>query len=102
MGVIFYTSTIPGRNLPSIFPSQDVLFHIIAYMALGFFFSRALKNSFSNLQRWQMVLFAVLFGLVYGISDEFHQLFVPYRIVSGMDIFVDTLGSFIGGLLYKK
>jgi VanZ family protein len=102
MGFIFYASSVSGSKIPSIFPSQDVLFHIVAYIALGFFFARALKNTFSILKRWHLVIFAALFGLAYGISDEFHQLFTPYRCVSGMDIFVDTLGSFIGGLLYKK
>lgn len=101
MGVIFYTSTIPGSNVPSLFPSQDIVYHITAYIALGFFFSRACKRSFPGLKRAELVLFAIIFGLIYGISDEFHQFFVPNRCVSGFDIFIDTLGSFIGGLLYR-
>lgn len=101
MGFIFYASTIPGSNIPSLFPSQDIFFHMLAYIGLGFFFSRALKNTFSRLKRWHWVIFAACFGLLYGISDEFHQLFVPNRSVSGMDIFIDALGGLIGGLLYK-
>lgn len=39
---------------------------------------------------------AVLFCLVYAISDEVHQYFVPGRACRVFDMFIDTLGSSFG------
>ncbi len=40
--------------------------------------------------------------VLYGISDEFHQWFVPYRVVSVMDILADIAGSVLGIGIYIK
>jgi VanZ family protein len=101
MGLIFYVSSIPGRNLPVLFPSQDIVFHLLAYLLLAYFFSRALKKSFVNIRWHKIILFTVIFGVAYGVSDEIHQFFVPYRCVSGFDVFMDGIGSFIGSLIYR-
>jgi DNA polymerase-1 len=42
----------------------------------------------------------VNFGIIYGLSDEFHQYFVPGRYASGLDLFLDTIGSIFGSVLY--
>jgi VanZ family protein len=34
----------------------------------------------------------VLFCLVYGMTDEFHQSFIPRRSVSGLDLLADLAG----------
>jgi VanZ family protein len=47
----------------------------------------------------KIILFTVIFGLVYGLSDEFHQLYVPGRSCSGFDLIIDTAGSFLGSLI---
>lgn len=100
MGFIFYFSSLPGINIPGLFPYQDVVFHISLYALLGYFLARALKNTYSKLTLLKMVLFTVLFGTLYGASDEFHQLFVPHRYVSAFDLFMDSIGSFMGSLFY--
>jgi len=41
---------------------------------------------------WLPILIAVL----YGVSDEFHQSFVPARDASVMDLVSDTVGAFLG------
>lgn len=38
-------------------------------------------------------LLTVCFCLLYGMSDEFHQSFIPYRSVSGLDIVADVAGA---------
>lgn len=98
MGFIFYASSIPGNEVPSLFPFQDIAFHLFIYLILSFFFARALKNTYFGITRAKIIVFTVIFGVIYGISDELHQAFVPYRTVSGLDLFIDTLGSFMGSL----
>ncbi len=98
MSFIFYTSSVPGSNVPPLFPFQDIAFHLFIYLILGLFFARALKNTSSNVAPSKIILFTIIFGTIYGISDELHQLFVPDRCVSGLDILIDGVGSFVGSL----
>jgi VanZ family protein len=101
MGVIFYFSCLPGKDIPSLFPFQDVLFHIIVYTALACLFYRALKNTYTQLGLLKLIFFTVAFGFIYGLSDEFHQSFVPGRSACAFDLFIDTIGSFMGSLIYR-
>jgi VanZ family protein len=67
---------------------------------LAAFFTRLVKNYKPQALRLHLFLLAVIFGTLYGISDEFHQSFVPGRDVSGFDVFIDFLGSAIGSRVY--
>lgn len=44
-------------------------------------------------------LYAILFSVLYAISDEFHQLFVESRNGSIKDVLIDSLGVIIGVLI---
>ena len=101
MGVIFYFSSLPGKDIPSLFPLQDVIFHITVYTLLAYLFSRALKNTYPKLTPARLVFLVVIFGIIYGLSDEFHQSFVAGRDASAFDLFIDTVGSFMGGIFYR-
>jgi len=100
MGFIFYTSSISGSDIRYVFAFQDVVYHCIIYLILGLFFARALKNTYPNITLSKIIFLTIMFGSLYGITDELHQAFVPDRSVSGFDIFIDGIGSFIGGLIY--
>ena len=38
------------------------------------------------------MLFAMIIGTLYGVSDEFHQSFVPGRTASIWDLAADSIG----------
>lgn len=99
MAFIFYVSSLPGKDIPPIFPFQDILFHASIYAILALFFYRALKNTFTKLVVFRIILFTVIFGFSYGITDEFHQLFVIDRCCSTFDLLIDTVGSLVGSLI---
>ena len=99
MGLIFYSSSIPGSEIPALFPFQDVTYHLFIYSLLGLCFSRALKNTIFGIGLLEAILFTTIFGIVFGVSDELHQAFIPYRNVSGLDVFIDGLGSLLGSLI---
>ena len=101
MGLIFFSSSIHQENIAVLFSFQDVVFHTLAYLILAVFFARALKNTNSNIAALQILIFTIVFGVAYGLSDEFHQSFVPGRSVSGFDVFMDGAGSVFGGLLHR-
>lgn len=101
MAVIFYFSSLPAKDIPAIFPLQDVLFHAIIYAVLGYLFAQAVKNTDARIRAAKLILYTVVFGILYGTSDEFHQLFVAGRDASLFDLFLDTAGSFIGSAIYR-
>lgn len=95
MGIIFFLSHQCGDTfeLPS-FPGADKLAHMLAYGTLAFsvlwYFGR------KGVERpGRTLMLTVLFCLLYGISDEFHQSFVPLRSVSVFDLLADVAGAFI-------
>jgi VanZ family protein len=96
MVLIFILSSIPGKELPVLpFPGFDKIVHIIEYSVLGFLLSGIGKNT----------VFIFLVGLLYGLSDEIHQIFVPFREFSLLDILSDAVGVYLGilcHLLLKK
>jgi len=100
MGFIFFVSSRPQRDIPPLFPFQDVVYHTLVYLILALYFSRALKNTNPNIPALNLIIFTIIFGVVYGITDEFHQSFVPGRSVSGFDVFIDAIGSTAGGIIY--
>ena len=100
MGVIFYASNTPGKDIPPLFPYQDVVYHFSAYLVLSFFFSRALNKNKTSLSLTKIFIFAIVFTVIYGISDEFHQAFVPGRSVSAFDVLIDTLGGLTGSSIF--
>lgn len=106
MGFIFYISSVSGKDLPEIIVRQDMLFrfsiyHSCVYLVLGYLFRRALKNTYPDMVAKKVFLITVLFGVLYGVTDELHQVFVPYRTVSVLDVFNDGVGSFLGSLIYR-
>lgn len=98
---IFSVSSIPGAGIPDIFAYQDILFHIFEYALLGLLLRRALKNSRSGFSGNAAGLFLVLLaGLLYAVSDELHQSFVPGRESSLFDVLADGLGIVLGAVIY--
>ena len=70
------------------------LAHFTIYLILGILvllFIREFKLDFKY-----TFIIPILICFIYAISDETHQLFVEGRSGELRDIFIDTLGSFIG------
>ena len=99
MAAIFTASSLPGTSIPSLFSFQDIIFHGIIYLLLGLFFYRALKSTTNRYTVAGLVVLTVIFGGGYGLTDEFHQLFVYSRSCSGFDLMIDAIGSLLGGLV---
>lgn len=72
--------------------------HFSIYLFLGFFMFFALKFSYSK-KDYTYVAIAVLVCLIYAISDEFHQNFIPGRSGNAKDVLIDFSGSSMGVFL---
>lgn len=93
MALIFLVSSIPQPNIPHVFTFQDVVFHILVYLILAALFLRALKNTSPNFSLLKILTITIFFCILYAISDEFHQAFVPGRSVSALDVLMDGVGG---------
>ena len=70
--------------------------HFSLYCLLGMILSGFLLcYNLSMRKRW---LIALSFCLLYAVSDEIHQLFVPGRGCELRDVLIDGSGSFLGTL----
>lgn len=68
--------------------------HMFQYAVLAFLLARALVWK-GNLSR-KHILQAFSISVVFAISDEIHQYFVPNRACQLFDVFLDTVGVIIG------
>lgn len=90
--VIFMLSSIPGRAFPdaAVFRYDKVL-HALVYSVLGAFCCLALP-----VPRRFAVPCAALVAVLYGLTDEFHQVFVPGRSADLHDVVADGVGGLLG------
>lgn len=96
MGLIFFFSDQPGLVLsPDAWWSDWLswLAHFVEYAVLAVLLWWALRST-PPLARWAVHLaFAV--SVLYAISDEYHQSFVPGRQPDVRDVLVDAAGALI-------
>lgn len=78
------------------FGAPDYIGHGVSYAVLGALLMRALAGGALPGMRTGLILPAVLIAAVYGVSDEFHQSFIPGRMASVSDIVADTIGAVVG------
>ena len=82
-------------------PHLDKGVHLMEYALLSFLLKRALSRGKSNWVR-KASLWAVLWTVLYGITDELHQSLVPNRQMSGFDLLFDSLGAILGQSFYRR
>jgi VanZ family protein len=101
MAYIFYLSHQPSLDLPSLFENQDKVMHFVTYGILGVFLLGAMALPPAGYGTAQVAL-ATLIASLYGISDEFHQSFVPGRTPDVVDWIADTSGALLAALLLAR
>lgn len=101
MGTIFFISHQPGISLvlPDII-NIDKVAHMAVYGILAYSMIWALHPSGRRQSAHKLVMATICFCILYGISDEFHQSFIPGRYPSLYDVIADGLGAFIGSLCW--
>ncbi len=102
MGTIFFLSHQSGDSLDfPLFSGADKVAHLLAYGTLAFsvlwsFGEKGLE------QPGRTAVLTVVFCLLYGITDEYHQSFIALRSVSGLDLLADTAGAIGVSCLWLK
>ncbi|MBQ9072182.1 MAG: VanZ family protein [Bacilli bacterium] len=53
-----------------------------------------------NLSSLKKILISSVFGILYGISDEIHQYFIPGRSCEIRDVIIDSAGVIFGIIIF--
>ena len=103
--ILQLTEKIIGSNMSNKAEYVDLIHtlirkvaHITEYAILGFSICFFL-NTFP-LKRNYFFVIAMSSGISYAITDEIHQIFVPGRSGSFVDVMIDSLGCLIGTLFF--
>ncbi|MEO8209554.1 MAG: VanZ family protein [bacterium] len=94
---IFILSSIPGEDFPKVeFEFSDKIVHIFIYAILFvlFFYSLNNQSKYAKLQKFALE-FSFLFTVLFGITDELHQYFVPNRSCEFADWIADVIGALL-------
>jgi VanZ family protein len=83
------------EKIPSL-PYIDKVIHFFAYAILGGLFFMAFRTQRFKENINMVIMLSILSSSLYGLSDEVHQYFVPYRDADMMDFFADVAGSICG------
>lgn len=121
MGLIFYLSHQTGEGSGSLSGSiteriiaflrldnVDIDFlhflvrkgaHLFAYFVLGILLVNAFRMSGMVAGKYYYLSLAIC--VIYGMTDELHQLLVPGRSGQVRDVLIDSVGALIGIFSYK-
>ena len=99
--LIFTQSAFATPDIGPSWPYFDKMAHAAIYCFLGLLLCRAL----SARPGWQtrtieLFVTATVLTALYGLSDEWHQSFVPARHAEAADLLADLLGGLMGSGAY--
>lgn len=102
-GLIFYLSNQPDlkSSLPVLWDFiLRKLAHMAEYAILCFLIFKALRGH--NLDVKKSLILAVIFSILYAISDEYHQTFIFGRQGRTVDVLIDSFGVIVFSILRIK
>lgn len=92
-GFIFFFSDQPGLSSGLSCPYDFILrkgAHIVVFTILFILLIRAFKNYCYSPRK--SLLYSLILTILFAISDEYHQTFVPERTGTPWDVAIDSLG----------
>lgn len=96
---IFVVSSISSTNISMLPGFSDKLVHAGVFFILCWLMHVALfHQGIIGIKKYSLYL-AVLFVFLYGLSDEYHQMFTPGRSSDIMDVVADTFGGMVYAMI---
>jgi len=93
MAAIFYTSSLSVIPGPVGYWFSDTLLHMACYGGLALFTLRALAGGKWTGVHVGVAIAAWLIAVLYGVTDEWHQMYVPGRTSELRDLVNDAIGA---------
>ena len=97
LAVIFWLSSM--SDVPGAQYAWDKLLHTVGYAGLGVLALRAFHGGFER-PRLAATVYAGIAVILWGVSDEFHQSFVPGRDATAWDVVADAVGFVVAVVLF--
>jgi hypothetical protein len=98
-GLIFYLSSRSSFPVWAPFSGFDKLVHGAEFAGLGLLLTLGFAKIVRRPARW-IVFYSLATGILLGLSDEFHQAFVPLRTPDLGDAAADAAGVALGVCLF--
>ncbi len=99
VALMFSASSIPGRDIPTLFPNSDKLEHMAEYALFGLLLGRAFRFTIGGGRGKFWSLATVLLGGFVGGMDELYQRFTPGRVSDIRDWVIDVAAVTLAVLL---
>jgi len=97
---IFYLSSIPdlSSGLPT---SYDLILRKFAHVFVFFVLTYLVANALNSTKKLYLsfIIFAIIY---YAFLDEYHQATIINRSGNYIDILIDSIGIFLGVLVFKN
>lgn len=78
------------------FPFRDKGAHVVEYGVLGMLVAHALAGTYPSRSRAALWWWATGLTVLFGMTDEIHQAFVPGRSSDILDVAADAVGAVAG------
>jgi VanZ family protein len=99
MGIVFFFSSL--SRLGPLGRTPDWITHPLEYAVGGAALSRALAGGGWRTVTARAAVMSTLLATAYGVTDEYHQSFVPGRTSDPADVAKDFAGAAAGAVLYR-
>ena len=96
MAVIFTASSMSAPPVPG---GADKPWHTLGYLGFTVVVVRAFAGGLPRRISPRIMVASICLVVLYGASDEVHQMFVPGRTASFDDLLADTIGALVGANL---
>jgi VanZ family protein len=95
-GVILFGTSLPQEAVPVQTAKVDKILHFSIYTVFSYLLTRQISEITT---RWRAAAIAVVFAMVFGALDEWHQRFIPGRSTEFADWRADAFGAVVGALI---
>jgi VanZ family protein len=96
--LIFFLSSLSKPPIP--FEIESNILHYPEYAVLSFLLLRAFHYGKKENVSIKNALFSFFISIFFGLTDEFHQAFVPARVPEVNDLLRDSAGTLAGIVIF--
>ncbi len=98
--LIFHISSLTFQASGGTASPLSYVYHFTAFSYLALFLLISLTGG--KIKNSKLIILGVILAILYSISDEIHQYFVPGRESTVRDILLNSIGIFITSIAYIK
>jgi VanZ family protein len=91
----FFAPSLSRKEILMIHGTIRKAAHVIVYLILGLLLFRAFRAGSNERRLYRWAGSSLVVVVLYAMTDEFHQLHVPMRTASLIDVGFDTLGGIL-------